>query len=214
MATSDVSGLRGAVKAHPRAFVAAVSVVGYGLVVGTFAGVVPASVFPSLTEAEVNLLSHAIAAVNAVTTTLLVLGWRWIRAGEVRKHAAAMSASFGLIMLFLVMYLSKVGGGPGEKRIVVESGAFLGQYAGIVELGYLLMLVVHIFLSVVAVPVVLYAITLGLTHTTAELRRTPHARVGRIAAASWILSLVLGIVTYVLLNWVYAYEFVRVSYGG
>lgn len=214
MATSDAGGLRGAVRSHPRAFVAAVSVVGYGLVIGTFAGVVPESVFPSLTEAEVNVLSHAIAAVNTVTTTLLLLGWRWIRADEVRKHAAAMSAAFGLIMVFLVMYLSKVGGGPGEKRIVVESGMFLGRYAGLVELGYLLMLVVHIFLSVVSVPVVLYAITLGVTHTPAELRRTPHARVGRVAATAWILSLVLGVVTYFLLNWVYGYEFVRVSYGG
>ncbi|MFB6176803.1 MAG: DUF420 domain-containing protein, partial [Halobaculum sp.] len=37
-------------------------------------------------------------------------------------------------------------------------------------------------------------------------------KVGRIAAGSWLLSLTLGVVTYVLLNWVYAYEFVQVSY--
>ncbi|QLG63578.1 DUF420 domain-containing protein [Halorarum salinum] len=212
MATTDVGGLRGAVKAHPRTFVAAVSIVGYGLVIGTFAGVVPASVFPSLTRGEVDLLSHAIAAVNTVTTVLLALGWRWIRADEVRKHAAAMTASFGLIMLFLVLYLTRVGGGPGEKRLVVESGMFLGQFAGLVSGAYLAMLAIHILLSVVSVPVVLYAITLGLTHSTAELRGTPHARVGRIAAGAWILSLVLGVVTYLLLNWVYAYEFVQVSY--
>lgn len=212
MATSDVGGIRGAVKAHPRAFVAAVSVVGYGLVVGTFAGIVPASVFPSLTRAQVDVLSHAIAAVNTVTTVLLALGWRWIRADQVRKHAAAMTASFGLILAFLVMYLSKVGGGPGEKRLVVESGMFLGEYAGLVGGAYLLMLAVHVVLSVVSVPVVLYAITLGVTHTPAELRGTPHARVGRVAAGAWILSLVLGVVTYLLLNWVYGYEFVQVSY--
>jgi len=56
------------------------------------------------------------------------------------------------------------------------------------------------------VPVVLYAVILGLTHTPSELRDTAHARVGRIAAAAWTLSLVLGIVTYVLLNHVYGWE--------
>ncbi|ESP89323.1 hypothetical protein K933_04876 [Candidatus Halobonum tyrrellensis G22] len=197
-------------KEHPRATVAVLSVVGYALVLGTFAGVVPG--FPTLTEGEVNLLSHAIAAVNAVTTVSLVLGWRWIRRGEVRKHAGAMSASFGLIMLFLVLYLTKVGGGPGEKHIVIESGMFLGAYADAVYWGYIGMLAVHILLSVVSVPVVLYAIVLGWTHTPEELRtETPHRRVGRIAAGTWILSLTLGVVTYLMLNWVYGYEFVRVA---
>ncbi|WP_435127437.1 DUF420 domain-containing protein [Halobaculum sp. D14] len=213
MASADADGEGGVVKAHPRAAVAVLSVVGYGLVVGTFAGVVPDSVFPSLTEAQVNLLSHAIAAVNLVTTVLLVLGWRWIREREVQKHAAAMSTAFGLIMVFLVMYLVKIGGGPGEKHIVIRESMFLGQYAGAVELVYFAMLAIHILLSVLTVPVVLYAVVLGWTHTPAELRmETPHARVGRVAAATWIVSLTLGVVTYVLLNWVYAYEFAQVSY--
>ena len=210
MATADAPGPLGAMKEYPRATVAVLSVVGYALVLGTFAGLVPG--FPSLTEGQVNLLSHAIAVVNAATTVLLVFGWRWIRAGEVRKHAAAMGASFGLIGLFLVLYLAKVGGGPGEKHIVIEEGMFLGAYAGVVEPLYLIMLAVHILLSVVAVPVVLYALVLGVTHTPTELRtETSHRRVGRVAAATWILSLTLGVVTYVLLNWVYAYEFVRVA---
>ncbi|UIP00680.1 DUF420 domain-containing protein [Halobaculum sp. CBA1158] len=212
MATADASGPLETVKRYPRATVAVVSVVGYALVIGTFAGVVPDSVFPSLTQDEVNLLSHAIAAVNTVTTVLLVLGWRWIRRGEVRKHAAAMSASFGLIMVFLVLYLTRVGGGPGEKHIVIRETAFLGAFAGAVELAYLAMLAIHIVLSILTVPVVLYAIVLGWTHAPEELRtETPHRRVGRIAAGTWILSLTLGVVTYVMLNWVYAYEFVSVA---
>ncbi|MEF8757746.1 MAG: DUF420 domain-containing protein, partial [Halobacteriales archaeon] len=61
---------------------------------------------------------------------------------------------------------------------------------------------------IVAVPVVLYALILGLTHTPAELRNeTPHRRIGRIAAGTWIVSLVLGVVTYVMLNHIYGYEF-------
>ncbi len=211
MATADASGPLARVREYPRATVAVVSVIGYVAVIGTFAGVFP--IFPELTQAEVNLLSHAIAVVNTVATVSLALGWYWIRQDEVRKHAAAMISSFGLILVFLVLYLLKVGGGPGEKRIVIEAGMFLGAYAGTVKAAYLGMLAIHILLSVVSVPVVLYALTLAATHSVEELRsETPHRKIGRVAAGSWLLSLSLGVVTYFLLNWVYAYEFVEVSY--
>jgi len=124
-----------------------------------------------------------------------------------------MITSFTLILVFLVLYLLKVGGGPGEKRILIEAGMFLGAYAGTVKAAYLGMLAIHILLSVVSVPVVLYALTLAATHSIEELRsETPHRKIGRIAAGSWLLSLSLGVVTYFLLNWVYAYEFVEVGY--
>jgi putative membrane protein len=177
------------------------SVVGYALVIGTFEGLIPAATFPRLSQGQVELFSHAIAVINTTATVLLVLGWKWIRQGKVTKHRTAMGSAFGLILVFLVLYLLKIGGG-GTKEMV---GA-----PDLVYNAYLLMLAIHIFLSVVSVPVVLYAITLGLTHSTRELREeTPHRTVGRVAAGAWILSLSLGVVTYVLLNWVYGYEFVR-----
>lgn len=196
MATASV---KGPMKEHPAATTAVLSVVGYALVIGTFAGLVPQSVFPDLSLQEVNLLSHAIAVINTVATILLILGWRWIRRDEVKKHAHAMVGAFGLILVFLVLYLTKIGGG-GTKEIV--GAPQLIYYA------YLAMLAIHIILSIVSVPVVLYALILGLTHTPTELRtQTPHKKIGRIAAGSWILSLSLGVVTYFLLNWVYGYEF-------
>ncbi len=198
MATADASGLA---KAHPRATAAVLTVVGYGAVLGTFAGVVPAAVFPDLTLAEVNLLSHAIAAVNTVTTALLVAGWYFLRTDQVKRHAAAMTTSFVLILVFLVLYLTKIGGG-GTKEFV---GPTLPYYV------YLATLAVHILLSILAVPVVLYALVLGVTHAPTELRETNHRRVGRIAAASWILSLTLGVVAYVLLNHVYDWAFVAAA---
>jgi putative membrane protein len=194
------ASVRGPVREHPLAVTVVLSVVGYGLVVGTFLGLVPGGVYPELTLQQVNLLTDAIAVVNTLATVTLLAGWRWIRRDEVEKHAAAMVTAFVLILVFLVLYLTKIGGG-GTKEFV---GPTLAYYA------YLAMLAVHILLSVVAVPVVLYALVLGLTHTPAELRtETPHRRVGRIAAGSWILSLTLGVVTYLLLNHVYEWEFVE-----
>jgi putative membrane protein len=198
MATASAAG---PIKDHPAVVTAVLSAVGYTLVVGTFLGVVPASVFPDLSLWQVNRLSDAIAVVNTAATLTLIAGWRWIRRDEVKRHAAAMSAAFGLILVFLVLYLTKIGGG-GTKEFV---GPQVVYYA------YLAMLAIHVVLSIVSVPVVLYALVLGLTHTPAELRETAHARVGRVAAGAWILSLSLGVVTYLLLNHVYAWEFVEAA---
>jgi putative membrane protein len=183
-------------KERPLAVTALLSLLGYALVIGAFASAVP--IFPDIGRETVDLLSHAIAVVNTLATVSLALGWYWIRQGAVRKHRTAMLSAFTLILLFLLLYLPKVGGG-GEKHFVGPE---------LVYLAYLVMLAVHIVLSVVAVPIVLYAVVLGLTHAPDELRNTPHARVGRIAAGTWILSLTLGVVTYLLLNHVYDARFV------
>ena len=190
--------LRDRAKGRAGAITLLLTVVGYGAVGGVFLVPEFQALFPTLTKGTVDLLAHAIAAVNTVTIVALSLGWYWIRNDDVKKHAAAMTTSFVLILLFLGMYLPKVAGG-GTKYFVGPDPAY---YA------YLLMLAVHILLSIVSVPVVLYALVLGLTHTERELRnQTPHRRVGQIAASAWLLSLVLGVVTYLLLNHVYGSTF-------
>lgn len=199
MATASA---RGPVKDHPLAVTALLSVVGYVLVIGAFAGVI--GIIPEIGNETVLLLSDAIAVVNSLALTALLVGYYFIRRGDVRKHRAAMLTAFSLITVFLVLYLWKVGGGF-EKEIVISEGQFLAAYAGIVRPAYLAMLAIHILLSAIAVPVVIYPVVLGLTHTPAELTETAHARVGRIAVASWSLSLFLGVVTYFLLNHVYSW---------
>jgi putative membrane protein len=194
MATADATQ---PIKDHPVVATIVLSALGYTLVIGTFAGLFPSGVYPDVSLEMVNRLSDAIAIVNTTATISLVLGWRWIREGEVEKHRAAMSTGFLLILVFLVLYLVKIGGG-GTKEFV---GPQVVYYA------YLVMLAIHVILSIVSVPVVLYALVLGVTHTPAELRQTAHARVGRIAAGAWILSLTLGVVTYLLLNHVYDWTF-------
>lgn len=201
MATADADPLAVA-KDHPRALTAVLSVVGYALVGGAFAGVIP--LFPHLSNETVVLFSDLIVIVNTLALTVLLVGWRFIRRGDIRRHRAAMLTAFALICLFLVLYLWKVGGGF-EKSIVIGEGQFLAAYAGAVKLVYFAMLAIHILLSVVAVPVVLYAVVLGLTRTPTDLRETAHARVGRVAVVAWSLSLFLGVVTYVLLNHVYGW---------
>ena len=191
MAVAD--DLQSRAKANPRRVTAALSLVGYVLVLGAFTPYAP---FPSISDELTVLLGDAIAVVNTFALVAILAGVSFIKRGEVRKHRAAMLTAFTLILAFLAMYLLKVGGGF-EKSIVAP---------GPVYYAYLAMLAVHILLSAVSVPVVLHAVILGLTHSPAELRETVHARVGRVAAAAWSLSLFLGIVTYVMLNHVYGWE--------
>ncbi|SDE77857.1 DUF420 domain-containing protein [Halorientalis regularis] len=179
-------------KAHPRAVTTILSIIGYALVIGAFGGFLP---LPEFSRGTVIFLGDAIAVVNTLALTAIVAGVYFIRNDQVRKHRAAMLTAFTLIMFFLVLYLLKVGGGF-EKAIDAQ---------GAVWIAYIVMLAIHILLSALAVPVVLHAVVLGLTHSPAELRDTIHARVGRVAVAAWGLSLALGIVTYILLNHVYGW---------
>lgn len=200
MATAD-GGPVALAKRHPRALAATLTGVGYALVLGTLYVGLP--IYPTISLATVNLLSHAIAVINSITVGLLLAGWYFIRRGQVRKHRWAMLSAFALIMLFLTLYLLKTGGG-GRKDFVGPTGVY---YA------YLAMLGTHILLSFLSVPLVLYNVVVGVTHSPAEIADTPHDRVGRAAVAVWSVSLTLGVVTYVLLNHVYEYEFVRLTVG-
>jgi putative membrane protein len=193
--STGTSKPKGAVREHPVAATVVLSAVGYAVVIGTFAGVFP---YPEVSLSTVNLMSHAIAAVNTATLLCILAGWRWIRRNEVRKHQAAMLSALSLIVVFLVIYLFKIGGG-GTKEFVGPTA--VRNYL------YLPMLGIHLILSIVSVPVVIHAAVLGLTHTPDELRKTAHARVGRIAAGAWSLSLFLGVIAYFLLNHVYDWRY-------
>jgi putative membrane protein len=190
---SDLAGVRSLARDRPAAVTGLLSLLGYVLVLGTFAGIIP--FFPHITRETVILLGDAIAVVNAAALTAILAGVWFIKQDAVEAHRRAMLTAFTLILLFLVLYLLKVGGGF-EKAI---------NASGTVWVVYIVMLAVHILLSAISLPVVLHAVVLGLSHTPSELRDTVHARVGRVAVVAWSVSLFLGLVTYVMLNHIYSW---------
>jgi putative membrane protein len=189
------------VRDHPLAVTAVLTVLGYTAVLAAFADLLPV---PALERRTVLLLGHLIAVINTGALLSLVAGWRFVKRGEIRRHAAAMLSAFALILLFLVLYVWKQAGGF-TKELQVSQGQFLAEYAGAVTYGYLLLLGIHVVLSILAVPLVLYAVLIGTTHTPQAVPETRHPTVGRVAVAVWAVSLVLGIVTYFLLNHVYGW---------
>lgn len=180
---------------RPVLVTAALTVSAYGLVVGTFSGVLP---YPDLGRAAVDVMTHVVAVVNTLALACIVAGVHQVRRGRLERHRKLMLSATGLILLFLVVYLFRVGGG-GTK--IFQGPELVRNFV------YLPMLAVHLVLSIAAVPLVVHAVVLGVTRPLDEVGETAHPRVGRIAAAAWSLSLALGVVTYFLLNHVYPAEF-------
>jgi putative membrane protein len=165
----------------------------YGIL-GTALSRRPPELLPSFLPPLLAALPLIIAVINAAALFCLLAGWRAIRRRRVQPHRAFMLTAAGLISLFLVLYVSRVSLG-GVK-------AFPGPPT-IRAYVYLPILAVHVMLSIVSVPVVIYNIFTGITRGPAGVPDTNHARVGRTAVLLWSVSLALGIAVYVLLNVLY-----------
>lgn len=153
----------------------------------------PAHLPPGI-SAALAVFPPLIALINALALTGLVAGWRAVRAGRIPAHRRFMLASAALILMFLVLYVTRVALG-GTK-------AFPGPPA-IWTYVYLPILAVHIVLSVASVPLVIYNLMTGLTRPVSAVAGSRHPLVGRYAVALWSASLALGIVVYLLLNVLY-----------
>ncbi len=120
----------------------------------------PAHISPFVARA-LGMVPFLIAVINASALGCLLAGWLAIRAGRVQAHRTFMLASATLIFLFLLLYVTRVslGGvkafqGPPEVRRFV----------------YLPILSVHIALSILSVPPVVYNLLIGLTNDAGDSR--------------------------------------------
>ncbi len=165
----------------------------YGILGFALSSRPPAHLSPFVARA-LSMVPFVIAVINASALVSLLAGWHAIRAGRIQTHRKLMLVSVTLISMFLILYITRVALG-GIK-------AFPGP-PGIRLYVYLPILTVHIGLSILSVPPVAYNLLIGLTYNSADITRTRHPQVGRIAVSMWSLSLALGIVVYLLLNVLY-----------
>jgi putative membrane protein len=176
------------VREHVEAVTGLLTVVSLALIFGAVFQALP--VVPRASDAVLEAIPHVNAVVSLVAIGTIVAGWRWIRHGAIRNHRRAMVASLVLFAVFLALYLYRVSiEGPKTFR----GPEALRSYV------YLPLLAVHVTLAIVCVPLLYYVLLLGLTRPVHEIEDTAHARVGRVAAALWLVSFALGVVVYVLL---------------
>ncbi|MEM0445472.1 MAG: DUF420 domain-containing protein [Nitrososphaerota archaeon] len=133
---------------------------------------------------------HVIAVVNLVTVVLLQLGYRYVKKGRIRSHAIMMGSAFILITVFLILYVLKVATLGAE---IYEGPEWIRNFV------YLPALTVHLALSIVSVPLVVYNALTGVT-LKERAGRSQHRRSGRIAYPAWSISLALGLLVYALLR--------------
>jgi len=124
------------------------------------------------------------ALLNGLCTVALLIGYRCVRRGALVAHRNSMFAAFVFSSAFLVTYITNHAL-HGDMR-------FHGT--GPVRTFYLSLLASHIFLSVVALPLILITFFLSLT-----ARFPAHRRLARITFPIWLYVSVTGVIVYAML---------------
>lgn len=164
-----------------------------GVVFAAVFRVIPAGPVPR-SAMLLSLVPHLNAVVSLAAIGTILSGVHTIRQGNVASHRRFMLTSTGLFATFLVLYLYK---------LVLEGQTTFAGPATVDQVVYLPLLAVHVLLAIVAVPLVIYVLLLAGTYPVNELPDTPHPRVGRLAAALWLVSFALGEIVYLLLYVLY-----------
>jgi uncharacterized membrane protein YozB (DUF420 family) len=134
-------------------------------------------------------LPHLNAALNALSTVLLVTGWRLIKRRRIDQHRRCMIAAVLTSAAFLasyVVYHAQVGSKP-----------FAGT--GLARAVYFTILLPHVVLAAAVLPPILVTFVRGLRRDDVR-----HRRLARRTMPVWLFVSVSGVVVYVMLYWLWA----------
>jgi putative membrane protein len=130
------------------------------------------------------------ATINGVTAVLLLVALWAIKQGKQRFHQQLMTTCIVLSLLFLVMYVA--------YHMTSDSTPFGGE--GWLRTLYFIVLISHIFFSIVVIPLVLR------TYAKAYLGDFKgHRKLARITFPVWLYVAVTGVVVYLMISPYYPY---------
>lgn len=124
------------------------------------------------------------ATLNGIAGAFLLLGFYFIRRGQIERHRRSMLAAFTTSALFLISYViyhANVGSRP-----------FTG--VGPIRLVYFTILITHIVLAAAIVPMALLTLKRGLVRDDAR-----HRRIAKITWPIWMYVSITGVVIYGML---------------
>ncbi len=124
------------------------------------------------------------AALNAVATCLLVVGWVLVKQRRIRQHRIVMLAAFCTSALFLASYL--------VYHAHIGSRPFAGQ--GLVRPVYYTILLTHVVLAAGTLPLALITLSRGLS-----ARYDRHRAIARWTLPLWLYVSVTGVIVYLML---------------
>lgn len=130
------------------------------------------------------------ASLNAVSTILLLIGFKFIRAKQIEKHRRMMMSAFVISVIFLACYLL-------HKWLLFQATgsyntAFQGQ--GVWRTVYFTVLISHVVLAACVPVLAIITIRRGLA-----MRIDPHRRIARITFPIWLYVSVTGVLVYFML---------------
>ncbi len=128
------------------------------------------------------------AALNAVATVLLVIGYLFIKRGRIEAHKRTMLTAFVVSMVFLGCYLT--------YHYLVGSVHFAGPDS--IRPIYYAILISHVILAATVPVLAARTIYLGLKD-----RRASHRRLARWTLPIWLYVSVTGVVVYFMLYHLY-----------
>lgn len=125
------------------------------------------------------------ATLNAFTSVLLIGAFWAIKNKKIALHEKLMKTAIAFSVLFLVLYVA--------YHITSDSTKFGGE--GALKTVYFIILISHIFLSVLVIPFVLITFVRAITNQV-EL----HKKIARFTFPLWLYVAVTGVVVYIMIS--------------
>ena len=136
----------------------------------------------------ISTLPHVNAALNALATILLVLGYVQIKRRQEQAHKWTMLACFGVSVIFLACYLTYHFNIPGGSKRFPDYPPVAVRYA------YYAILLSHVVLAASVPFLTVATIWLGLAD-----RRSAHRKLAWWTFPIWLYVSITGVVVYLLL---------------
>lgn len=130
------------------------------------------------------------AAINGLTAVLLFLAVYFIKKGDRKQHERLVKFAMACSVAFLGMYVA--------YHMTSESTPYGGE--GFIRYIYFFILITHIILSVVIIPIVLFAYMRGML---ADYEK--HKKIAKIAYPLWMYVAISGVVVYLMISPYYAH---------
>ena len=124
------------------------------------------------------------AFLNATAAVLLVIGYSFIRAGQIRRHRALMISACAVSTLFLISYViyhANIGSKPFQGR-------------GPIRIVYFTILLTHVILAAAVLPLAVITLSRGL-----RARFDRHVAIARWTFPIWLYVSVTGVIVYLML---------------
>ena len=128
------------------------------------------------------------ACLNATSTVLLLIGYRFIRTGRKTAHKRTMLTALGTSSLFLISYLI--------YHYHVGSVRFTGE--GTIRGIYFAILISHTILAATVPPLAIVTLVRALRE-----RFDKHRRIARWTLPIWLYVSITGVAVYVMLYQLY-----------